>query len=47
MKKRIIKKMAMVTHYRRHRKNEIKRLRKKAARQRNVLEKLNAVIHNQ
>lgn len=34
----------MVTHYRRHRKNEIKRLRRKAARQRNVLEKLGAVI---
>lgn len=28
----------MATHYRRHRKNEIKRLRRKAARQRIILE---------
>lgn len=37
MKKRILKKMAKPTHCRRHRKNEIKRLRRKAARLRELL----------
>lgn len=36
----------MATAMCRHRKNEIKRLRRKAARQRNVLEKLGAVSQN-